>query len=125
MRAESRPLDLDVRRPHAGVMPIFAPGGPSIALITYEGTFARAEADAKLLKAEGGFPPDLTGGGLAIGNVMYSIDASLPTPREVAAITHCLAKVYAGAPKWPPSLDPASLANARSLAGATGSHPSG
>jgi hypothetical protein len=106
-------------------MPIFAAGGPSIALITYEGTFARAEADAKLLKAEGGFPPDLSGGGLAIGNVMYWIDASIPTPREVAAITHCLVTVYHGAPRWPPSLDPTRLANARSLAGATWSLPSG
>jgi hypothetical protein len=111
---ESHPLnqvestDGSVRTTSPGHLRIYAPDG-FVAAITYAGTYARAEAQAKRIKPERGSPAfDSTGGGLAIGDVTYYFTARASTP-QLTVITSCLVRTYADQPRWPRNLDPTSL----------------
>lgn len=74
---------------------------------TYEGTFARAEAQAKKIKKR---PHALNGigaaAGLALGNVTYYFTGWTSTP-QLLIMTGCLVKAYHGQPRWPASVNPA------------------
>jgi hypothetical protein len=95
-----------VRTVSPGHLRIFAPDG-WVAAITYEGTFARAEAQAKRTKAMYPPIPPGTGAGFAVGNVTYYFTTFLSSPQEVV-VTGCLGKTYPGQPKWAPHTSAAS-----------------
>ena len=111
---ESHPLnqveatDGSVRTMSPGHLRIYAPDG-FVAAITYAGTYARAEAQAKRIKPKRESPVlDSTGGGLAIGDVTYYFTGRASTP-QLTVITNCLVRAYADQPRWPQHLDPTSL----------------
>jgi hypothetical protein len=89
-----------VRTVSPGHLRIFAPDG-WVAAITYEGTFARAEAQAKRTKAMYLPIPPGTGAGFAVGNVAYYFTTFLSSP-QFDVVTGCLGKTDAGQPKWAP-----------------------
>jgi hypothetical protein len=81
----------------------------------YEGTFARAEAQAKLHKQQGLAVPFRIRAGqwLAISNVAYFFTGGA-TPTEVDHVVACLEQTYPGAPRWPASVTLNSLRLANS-----------
>jgi len=83
-----------------------------VARITYEGTFAQAEAQAKRHQVPAGSAPSRqkTGSWLAIGNVAYGFSL-LSTPSETHLVIGCLAKTYSHASKWPPNVALGTLSN--------------
>jgi hypothetical protein len=105
------PLGGTIASAGSGQLAVYAPDG-FVAAISYEGTFARAKAQARRTRPRsraqvaGG-----TGAGLAIGNVAYYFSGLASTP-QLEAITGCLVQTYRGSPRWPPRLDPTSLATA-------------
>jgi hypothetical protein len=93
----------------SGQLEVYASDG-FVAAISYEGSFARAKAQARRTKPRS--RAQVTGGagaGLAIGNVTYYFTGLVSTP-QLQAITGCLVETYRGASRWPAQLDPTSLA---------------
>jgi hypothetical protein len=113
LKSSARPLRNNVVFNAPGSVRVYQapPEGFFLAGITYDGTFARAEAQAKRMKrvTKGVAPIKRTGGGLAIGNVSFFFTFAVSTP-DVEAIAKCLGKTYPRAPKWPASLKLSSLA---------------
>jgi len=91
-----------------GHLKIEGSGGFAAAII-YTGTFSRAEALAKRTKKDlrAAIPPG-HGAGFAIGNVTFYFTTFSGTVQQ-EVVTSCLAKTYAGQPKWPAHTDLASL----------------
>ncbi len=78
-----------------------------IGVFAYEGTFARAEGVAKAIKKHLRALHGVgTAAGLAIGNVAYYF-TGWPSSAQLQIVTGCLAKTYAGQPRWPASINPA------------------
>jgi len=99
----------EVDTPSTGRITVYAPDG-FISGISYESTFARAEAQAKRTKEQIKHPRDMSvGAGLAIGNVTYYFTALASTP-QIEMVTKCLVTTYPNGPKWPAGLQPGSLA---------------
>jgi hypothetical protein len=86
-----------------------------VAGVSYEATFANAEAAAKRHQAPADTPPSRqkTGGWLAISNVAYFFSLA-STPAEVDRVTSCLTKAYPGKPKWPANVSLSTLSSPES-----------
>jgi hypothetical protein len=86
-----------------------------VAGVSYEGTFAHAEAAAKRHQVPADAPASRqkTGGWLAIGNVAYFFSFA-STPPEVDRVTACLTKTYPGKPKWPANVALSTLSSPES-----------
>jgi hypothetical protein len=91
-----------------GHLKIEGSGGFAAAII-YAGTFSRAEALAKRTKKDlrPSSPPG-HGAGVAVGNVTFYFTTFSGTVQQ-EVVTSCLARTYAGQPKWPAHMDLASL----------------
>jgi hypothetical protein len=86
-----------------------------VAGITYEGTFANAEAAAKHHQVPADAAPSRqkTGGWLAISNVAYFFSFE-SAPDEIDRVTACLRKAYPGRPKWPANVPLSTLSSPES-----------
>ena len=94
---------------------IYDGAGRLAAGITYEGTFTRAETQARLHKASTTAVPfeSRTGQWLAISNVAYFFSFVI-SQQEIDLVVGCLERTYPGAPEWPPSVTLRSLSNPNS-----------
>ena len=83
-----------------------------LAGINYEGTFANAEAAARLHQVPSGAAPSRqkTGGWLAISDVAYFFSFASTTP-EIDRVTACLSRTYSGRPKWPANVPLSTLSS--------------
>jgi hypothetical protein len=80
--------------------------------VSYEGTFASAEAAARRHQVPAGSAPSQqkTASWLAISNVSYFLSYAI-TPAEVDRLTACLTTVYAGRPRWPANVPLSELSS--------------
>ncbi len=94
---------------------IYNGDGRLSAGITYEGTFTRAETQARLHEASTTAVPfqSRTGQWLAISNVAYFFSFVI-SQQEIDLVVGCLERTYPGAPRWPPSVTLRSLSNPHS-----------
>ncbi len=90
-------------------------GSDLVSGITYEGTFANAEAAAKRHKVPAGAAPSQqkTASWLAISNVAYFFSFA-STPAEVDRVTACLRRSYPDKPKWPANVPLSTLSSPQS-----------
>ena len=94
----------------AGQLRVFdARSGFFLADVIYDGTFARARAEAQRTVPEKASPGNFgRGGALAIANVAYFFTGATWN-LQTKLVTACLTRTYPAAPTWPRNESPATL----------------
>ena len=95
----------------AGQLRVFdGPSGFFLADVIYDGTFARARAEAERTVPEKASQGNFgRGSALAVANVAYFFTGATWN-LQTKLITACLTRIYPGAPTWPRNEPPATLA---------------